>query len=222
MAGKIIAEHCRCPCNVDTRSRYTSAEEIIGVAEQLAWEHQTQKIKMNTNQNSDLNNVEPVAPVATPAAGTSPNPGQAQSTQFSFRYAAQIKDIEHCPPSQASKLSVIGYRFAFEEFNHKHNFLPLALIQPERIHVGQPMTQCCTGYSLSVYESLEALKRKAQKVLKNSPQFLSKVGDHFFEMKISGADGICTAPSSTGHFDFFEDKDFSCQNAITKHQRLVL
>lgn len=153
------------------------------------------------------------------AAASSASPGEGKPA---LRYGAEIKKLDCCPPEGAHGLDIVAYRFAFEDVEHKHNYLPVALIQPERVHAGQPITQCCAGYSLSVFESVEALTKKAKKMLATSPKFLRKVGDHFVALKISAADGVCTAPNSTGHFDFFENDGYFGPDSVVEHARLPL
>ncbi|WP_141684909.1 hypothetical protein [Burkholderia stabilis] len=144
------------------------------------------------------------------------------NVQFVLRYATEIKQLAACPPKGVSALDIVGFRFAFEDIEHPDNYLPVAVVKPERAIAGQPVTQCCTGYSLSVFDSLESLARKAQKALKTSPLFLRRVGDHFIRLKITPDAGVCTVPSDSGHFDLFEADSFSCRGAVLSHERLPL
>ncbi|MBO2977506.1 hypothetical protein [Burkholderia pseudomallei] len=170
------------------------------------------------------------APVSTVVSGVTKGP-QAAATALApvpaavsgqLRYAAEIKRLTCCPPTDAQALNIVGFRFAFEDLEHRDNYLPLAKITPERAIAGQPVTECCTGYSLSVFNSLDALASRARKVLKTSPQFLRRVGDHFVQLKITAEAGICTAPNNSGHFDLFELDTFSCRGAVLVHERLPL
>ncbi|EEF27747.1 conserved hypothetical protein [Ricinus communis] len=145
---------------------------------------------MNMNQNPGLQSTQ-VAVSADPSVGSGASEsGSLQEAKVGLRYAIEIKKLDCCPPEDAQGLDIVGYRFAFENVDHRDNYLPVALIQPERVHAGQPITQCCTGYSLSVFESVDALAKKAKKMLATSPKFLKKVGDHFVALKISVADGF--------------------------------
>jgi len=162
-------------------------------------------------------------PDATPlAAMANPVPVSSPSKVLQIRYAEQIKSIAGCPPPDVQALDTVGYRFAFDDVANEHNFLPVAVIQPERSHAGQSISQCCTGYSLSIFDSVENLAKRARKVLKTSPKFLERVGDHFIAMKIAAGDGFCTAPNGSGHFDFFEAASFSGPGSVIDHEGLPL
>jgi len=177
---------------------------------------------MNMNQNPAFQSTQIAIPAAASNGSNVPDSGSLQEGKVGLRYATEIKKLDCCPPEDTQGLDIVGYRFAFENVEHAHNYLPVALIQPERVHAGQPITQCCAGYSLSVFESVDALTKKAKKMLSTSPKFLKKVGDHFVALKISVADGVCTAPNSTGHFDFFEHDGFSGLGSVVEHARLPL
>jgi hypothetical protein len=177
---------------------------------------------MNTNQNEGIAQVQAARPAASPVADQASEPAPSNDVKVVLRYGTEIGEVDGCPPQGVQGLDIVGFRFAFGDIKHAHNWLPVAKIQPERTHSGQPITQCCTGYSLSVFESLDALTRKAKKVLATSPKFLKNVGDHFIALKISSADGVCTLPNTTGHFDFFEFQSFSGTEAVAEHARLPL
>ncbi|MFM0307127.1 hypothetical protein P0D71_04955 [Paraburkholderia sp. RL17-383-BIF-A] len=177
---------------------------------------------MNTNQNEGIAQVQAARPAASPVADQASEPAPSNDVKVVLRYGTEIREVDGCPPQGVQGLDIVGFRFAFGDIKHAHNWLPVAKIQPERTHAGQPITQCCTGYSLSVFESLDALTRKAKKVLATSPKFLKNVGDHFIALKISSADGVCTLPNTTGHFDFFEFQSFSGTEAVAEHARLPL
>ncbi|WP_157376499.1 hypothetical protein [Burkholderia ubonensis] len=180
------------------------------------------------DQNSGV--PQPAGPVPAKAANLNDTPqlasavGDARSVggKFVFRYAAEVRQVGCCPPESAASLDIVGFRFAFDDIEHPDNYLPLAKIKPERVIAGQPITQCCTGYSLSVFDSLESLARKAKKIVATSPKFLRRVGDHFVVLKINPDAGICTMPNDSGHFDLFEAENFSCRAAVLAHERLPL
>lgn len=153
------------------------------------------------------------------AASTSAPVSQVRLT---LRYAEEIRSMGNCPPNSSLAREAIGFRFAFEDIHHRNNFLPVALIEPERVVGSQPVTKCCAGYSLSMFDSVDNLVGRARKIIKHAPLFLKKVGDHFVEVKIAPSDGICTAVNSIGHFDFFEADSFSARAAVVTHGRLPL
>ncbi|WP_186014498.1 hypothetical protein [Burkholderia gladioli] len=191
---------------------------------------------MNMDQKSGLHGS--VGQVAAPApSGSEVNAAQPASApdaenvasttnklgaQYALRYAAEIKRLDGCPPKDVTTIDIVGFRFAFEDIDDPSNYLPVAVVKPERVIAGQPIVQCCTGYSLSVFNSLESLARKAKQVMKTSPLFLRRVGDHFVALKITHNAGVCTEPNASGHFDLFESEDFSYRTSVLNHGRLPL
>ncbi len=140
-----------------------------------------------------------------------------------LKYAAEIKDIAKCPlrPNFAQIQS--AYRFALADVESIKNYLPIALLQPERTLPGsKPVKDCCAGWSLSMFTSLEALQSKARKTIKTSPKFLKRVGDHYAQVKLTDACGVHTGPNSEGHFDFFERSTFDGRQAVLSHGPLGL
>ncbi|WP_459568538.1 hypothetical protein [Cupriavidus sp. 8B] len=140
-----------------------------------------------------------------------------------LRYAKEIQEIAICPPMAVQPLSTVGYRFVFQDLSNKRNFLPVALLQPDRIlNDKQPITQCCSGYALSMFTSEENLAGKVRAAKKSAPMLLKRLGDHFVELAITAADGLCGEPSNTGHFDFFERVTFNATAAVRNHRRIDL
>jgi len=158
----------------------------------------------NSNMPQDSNSVAPSIDAGLgvmPVLATTPSLDGA-----TLRYAANITDLECCPPSEAVPKDIVGYRFAFDNLQHRNNFLPVAMIDPSRKLPGSntSIADCCTGYSLSVFASKDFLKAKIEKAIKNNPKITKKLGDHYVAINIGRHDGLCTEPNRTGHFDFFE------------------
>jgi hypothetical protein len=117
----------------------------------------------------------------------------------------------------------MAYRFAFSDASNESNFLPVAKLQPSRtLPDGRPVVECCEGWSLSMYTTLDKLQSKAKKTLKTSPQFLKRVGDCYMQIKLTAACGVHTDPNNSGHFDFFERATFDCSKAIVNHGKMTL
>ena len=154
----------------------------------------------------------------TPSASSAGNANQLQSPQL--KYSANIQKIDGCPPVECVSVDCQPYRFAFAKIDNRA-FTPVALINPQRTLRGRPVAQCCTCYSLSVFQTFEQLKARALEGLKNSPQFLKKIGDHFIRMDIRSVDGACTTPTGTGHFDFFEFATFDGPDSVREHGKLM-
>jgi hypothetical protein len=162
-------------------------------------------------------------PITAPIPPAAAEPDAQRQVPAAFRYDAEIKKLACCPPTEAQATELVGYRYAFPNIDNPNNYLPVALINPARhLSNGRRITECCTGYSLSVYDSIEALTRKAKKAVKSSPGYLKNLGDHFVALRITLSDGLCTKPDASGHFDFFERATYSGRQAVVDHQRLPL
>lgn len=147
--------------------------------------------------------------------------GQSSTQPPQLKYSAEIKSISGCPPTSCTGAARVGFRFAPAKLSHEA-FLPVALIKPQRILKGRPITQCCTGYSLSLYQSLDQLKKRAEAGIKTSPLFLKRIGDHFVRMTVGPQDGVSSVAAADGHFDFFEYVAFKGLDSVEEHGALML
>ena len=143
----------------------------------------------------------------------------ANPNATTFRYASQLSKVPSCPPPASTQ--VVGFRIVFEKIDHPKNFKPLAILEPKRKVNGRPITDCCSGYGLSMYCSIQQLRAHVRAVLRTSPLFLKKVGDHYAEIQLSAADGRCSIPSGKGHFDFFEYSGFVATAAVAQHDPIT-
>lgn len=168
----------------------------------------------------------PLAPSV--AEGVSQYAPDAQSAaqpaqSVPFKYRAQIREIVRCPDEPHFTSVGVGYRFAHADVGHDGNYLPIALIQPDRkLHGQKPVGECCTGWSLSMYTTLDALQNRVRKAGAYAPKFLKRVGDHFIQIKLTPACGVHTDINDEGHFDFFERETFNGKNAVVAHGKMKL
>jgi hypothetical protein len=140
-----------------------------------------------------------------------------------YKYAEDLSRIADCPEKPNFKQIAVAFRFAHADLNSSANFLPTALLQPDRtVHGHKPIRDCCVGWSLSMFTSLEALEDRARKTIKTAPNFLKRVGDHYSQLKLSAVCGVHTAPSSNGHFEFFERTSFDGKSAVISRGKLSL
>lgn len=156
---------------------------------------------------------------------TAPTAGPQPAVQL--KYAVQIKDITKCPSKKLKVEIGIAYRFAFDNLADPRNFLPIALIQPERMvpvppGVKKPVKECCEAWSLSMYTTLDALQDRARKALETSPLFLKRVGSCFTQIKITPGCGAHTEPNHQDHFEFFERESFDGMKAVIHHGKMAL
>jgi hypothetical protein len=140
-----------------------------------------------------------------------------------LKYATEIRNIAKCPMHLNFSQIEVAYRFALADVESVKNFLPVARLQPERTLPGnKPIKDCCAGWSLSMYTTLEALQSKARKTIKTAPKFLKRVGDHYSQVKLTESCGLHTGPNSEGHFEFFERTTFDGRQALVSHGPLGL
>jgi hypothetical protein len=137
-----------------------------------------------------------------------------------LKYQNDIKKIVGCPSATCVPADVVCYRLVFSDISHRKNFLPVAILEPNRQISSSSIQQCCSAYALSVFKTLPQLKGHVAKVLKSAPQFLRKVGDHYVELQVTVNDGACGEYRSSGHFSFFEATGFSPAKAVRSHQKL--
>ena len=139
---------------------------------------------------------------ATSTSSVAPPAGGLQ-----LRYHNEIQLIATCPPPSAKSPLGYGYRFAFEDLSDSRNHLPVAKISPSRF-INEPPKVCCSALALSMYSTLPNLQKRAEAGVKNSPNFLKRVGNRFVQLNLSGA-GRQTDVSNSGHFDFHEYTHFN-------------
>lgn len=145
------------------------------------------------------------------------------ATTLQLKYTARLKETTDFSSISCTPANGKGYRFVTSNLGDTNNFLPVALIQPGRVlNGGIPIESLSSGYALSMFDTLAGLMKKTRIALKASPLFLKRVGDHYAELQLSNADGICTAPAATGHYDFHEAIDFTPITVVTTHAILSL
>lgn len=142
---------------------------------------------------------------------------------WQYKYLSELNKIKGCPPRVLQNQLTKGYRFAFANLDNPNNFLPPAILKPSRILPNQvAIIECCTGFSLSMYDSLDKLQEKARAAKKSNPLILKRLGTHFIEVEFNTSDGRHTSPSANGHFDLFETSTFSCKAAVKTHELIQL
>jgi hypothetical protein len=148
------------------------------------------------------------------SASAAPGAGE----QAKLKYAHEIKQVCDCPPASSQSVDCYAYRFAFDKLDK--SFTPVALFNPQMTVSGRPVAHCCEGYSLSMFDTLEQLRKRARAGLDRAPNFLKRIGDHFVRIKLTALDGIRTPSSSNGHFEFFEAATFDGPSRSLAHARL--
>jgi hypothetical protein len=173
---------------------------------------------------NDQNNGVAPAPLQVAEAVAQYAPAAAQpAAAVPFKYGAQIRTIAKCPVHPHFTDLGMGYRFAKADIDHADNYLPIAKIDPDRtLHGQKPVTECCTGWALSMYTTVDALVARVHKAGVYAPKLLKRVGDHFIQVKLTPACGVHTGINDEGHFDFFERETFNGKNAVVAHGKMKL
>lgn len=168
-----------------------------------------------------------LSPEETPNSPQTIEPGGQPPAQpaplAAFKYATEIREIAKCPIQPHNAAIGMAYRFAQADLSDEKNYLPAALLQPDRSMPGRkPITECCVGWSLSMFTTLDALQERARKTIKNSPKFLKRVGDHYTQLTLTSTCGVHTGPNNEGHFEFFERITFDGKKAVVSHGKMKL
>ena len=145
-----------------------------------------------------------------------------------FKYWQYLKEFDNCPSTECKAINMQSFRLIFEDINHTDNFKPPLLIKPSRINEKMFDTneQKCSGYALSLFNSLENARNRFINISKRNKCFGTNVGDHVAEIKIEEHEGKATEPSTNknnfGHFDFFEYIDTNFFDKITRKKRIMI
>jgi hypothetical protein len=142
-----------------------------------------------------------------------------------FKYSEFIHKIPHCPPSDSQSQAITAFRFCFEDWQHKNNFLPVLLINPQRINTVKfkKDSDKCAGYALSFFNTLENAKKryfelKYKRGLKNIEKIL---GTHIAQGLISENDGVVSKIDRHGHFNLHEFENVDLKNQFSLIDTLV-
>jgi len=137
-----------------------------------------------------------------------------------FKYKELISHIPNCPPSDSQCKEITAFRFVFEDLNHRNNFIPVLLINTQRINTARLKKDAdkCAGYALSFFSTLENAKKryfelKYKRGLKNIDKIL---GTHIAQGLIIENDGVVSKVDKQGHFNLheFEQVDLKSQFSL--------
>jgi hypothetical protein len=142
--------------------------------------------------------------------------------KITFKYSKELEATTDFSPATLVQKDQPGFRLVKSNLDDESNFLPQAILVPNRHVHGRSIAASATGFALSMFESLDLLKTRTRSILKNSPQFLKRVGNHYAQLDLTSEDGASTATNGTGHFDFFEDVTFVPKSAVVSHSELEL
>lgn len=131
-----------------------------------------------------------------------------------LKYANHLANIQNndgdsCT-TNCQELSQPAFRWVFSEISDPRNFVPVA--------VTGRYQNVCSGWAISLYDTLENSEKKYFDLLKDRPKLFKKLGTHVAEGNIQQSDGLCSLSNIEGHFDCHEyiDTDFSSTFAVVK------
>lgn len=123
-----------------------------------------------------------------------------------LKYGRLIEGLLNCPPAACRSMNITGYRFVFEDLNHRNNYMPPLVIHPQRVNSPKFSTDArkCEGYALSMFDGLDKAKRKYAKLARDFRNIERTIGCHIAEFVIEEKDGLVSTANSEGHFDLHE------------------
>jgi hypothetical protein len=113
-----------------------------------------------------------------------------------------IAQISGCPCSASAPFQEISYRAVQADIEHRNNFLPKAVLEPDSLK-GVSSSKACGLWGLSMYEDPASLRDMIVRVEKTVKNFRKKIGDHYAEIALSENDGTRTLSNKHRHFDFY-------------------
>lgn len=121
-----------------------------------------------------------------------------------FKYYTYVHDLTDCPPSHAYAQDLTAFRFVFNQIEDRRNFAPVYILKPKRRHASDPHYKTCSGYGLSLYNSLDNACRRYADLVESVPSFPQTVGTHIAAGQIGKDDGVVTEPNTDGHLTLYE------------------
>lgn len=135
-----------------------------------------------------------------------------------YKYSEELRQFENCPAQGCLPKDKVAFRFVHDEELQERSFLPVSIMDPARTF--RHGKKICTGYSLSLFETLEAAKQKYD-VLKRYPNTSKKIGTKVASGIIRTNLGECSNVNHEGHFDFFEYQGCNLVDVFTYVEDLV-
>lgn len=122
-----------------------------------------------------------------------------------YKFITQLSSFQNngiqCPPYGATSKNLPAWRWVASPLTSQC-FEPPAVRNPNRL-LNDPQ-KACSSWALSMYTS-QSQSIKAFKALEKNIKNARKVlGDHLAHVMITQADGVCTPPDWSGHFDLHQ------------------
>lgn len=158
---------------------------------------------------NDAGQAPQIRPLVPPLGQAQPQPQVAP--QHELKYHAQLQAFSNCPPAGNSGIG-IGYRWCFEDINDQRNSLPVSMLNPDG-------RRCCNGYALSMFTTLDQAVARFNSLKNRFPEYETRVGTHYAQVRLRAEDGRSTPASNDGHFDFHEYTTFRLASSVLEHLR---
>lgn len=134
---------------------------------------------------------------------------------FKYAQAFQKHEIAACPPPAYQELEMDAHRYVFEDLNDGRNFLPVLLLQPERINRMKNAVEKCHGFGLSLFVTEEKAVGNYQYWMERTGgNFASIVGNYLAKLALQKEDGVISKPEKSGHLTFHEYSDCQLKNRV--------
>lgn len=136
-----------------------------------------------------------------------------------LRYHTELSQIEGCPGPRGA-FDGPGYCMVHESLQHPENFVPKAVLDPGRLQTASSCKYRCALWGLSMFESLEQLKKHITRVERTTRNFRKLVGGYYAELHLKPSDGVRTTSSNSGHFDLHPSTSFVPKECVRAHEVL--
>lgn len=128
-----------------------------------------------------------------------------------FKYHIFVHDLTDCPPSHAYAQDLTAFRFVFNQIDDQRNFVPVYILKPKRRLARDPHYKTCSGYGLSLFDSLENACKRYADLVESVPNFPQTVGTHIAKGQSNKSDGVVTEPNADGHLTLYEFEHIDLQ-----------
>lgn len=121
-----------------------------------------------------------------------------------YKWAAELAQIEGCPPGDVLPGRGDAYRFVHELIEDERNFTCVAKLNPARkLRPGD----LCSGLGLSMFATRESAIRRYRSLLATNRNLPKTLGSKLAVGTLEPGDGRMSKPSASGHTDLWQAEE---------------
>jgi hypothetical protein len=129
-------------------------------------------------------------------------------TEKKYKYSEYLNKFQDCPASNFVGVNKEAYRWTSSLITI-HDFTPINITKTPPPRMLDDSDKMCTGYGLSMFDSLSNSLLKYQKEysrrnVHQQEHFKQDKGSYIALLHLTENDGVADAPNSYGHFTFHE------------------